>query len=159
MCEKASHEQDRESRPISPCKATAFHGGKRYSLLAGVPIRNISYVRTAHELTSQTMRFAPDPQATLREFREYFASSYEALGKLAARVGVTHLTLADLLANGRRPLARTIAKLRAFLDAEGKRNAGGEGIKPTEPVPMKVLKPTRYSLYMRLCPFSRKERS
>jgi hypothetical protein len=28
-----------------------------------------------------------DPKTTLREFREYFASSYEALGKLAARIG------------------------------------------------------------------------
>jgi hypothetical protein len=44
----------------------------------------------------------PDPVTTLREFREYFASSYEALGKLAARIGVSHLTLADVLANSRR---------------------------------------------------------
>jgi hypothetical protein len=100
----------------------------------------------------------PDPETTLREFCEYFASSYEALGKLAARIGVTHLTLADMLANSRRPLSRTIAKLRAFLDGEAKRNAGGNGIKPTEPVPVKIRKPTRYSLYMRLCPFCRKAR-
>jgi len=43
-----------------------------------------------------------------------------------------------------------MVKLRAFLDAEAKRNAAGNGTKPTEPVPMKILKPTRYSLYMRL---------
>ena len=76
----------------------------------------------------------PDPETTLREFREYFASSYEALGKLAARIGVTHLTLADVLANSLRPMARTIAKLRALLDAGAKRNAGGNGIRPIEPV-------------------------
>jgi hypothetical protein len=37
-----------------------------------------------------------DPKTTLREFREYFASSYEALGKLAARIGVPRPTLADV---------------------------------------------------------------
>jgi len=36
-----------------------------------------------------------------------------------------------------------MAKLRAFLDAEAKRNAGGNGIKPTEPGPIKIRKPTR----------------
>jgi len=55
-------------------------------------------------------------------------------------------------------MAKTMVKLRAFLNAEAKRNAGGNGTKPTEPVPMKILKPTRYSLYMRLCPFCRKAR-
>ena len=53
-------------------------------------------------------------------------------------------------------MAKTMVKLRAFLDAEAKRHSGGNGIKPTEPVPMKILKPTRYSLYTRLCPFCRK---
>src|SRR5258707_15207451 len=51
-----------------------------------------------------------------------------------------------------------MVKLRAFLDAEAKRNAGGNGIKRTEPVPIKILKPTRYSLYVRLCPCCRKAR-
>ena len=49
-----------------------------------------------------------DPKTTLREFREYFASSYEALGKLAARIGVTHPTLADVLANS--PTLARLAK-------------------------------------------------
>jgi hypothetical protein len=40
----------------------------------------------------------------------------------------------------------------------GERNAGGNGIKPSEPVPIKIRKPTRYSLYLRLCPFCRKAR-
>jgi hypothetical protein len=55
-------------------------------------------------------------------------------------------------------MAKTMVKLRAFLDAEAKRHSGSNGIKPTEPVPMKILKPTRYSLYTRLCPFCRKAR-
>jgi hypothetical protein len=37
-----------------------------------------------------------DTNSPLREFREYFASSYDALGKLAGQIGVTHLTLAPL---------------------------------------------------------------
>src|SRR5260370_28347883 len=53
-------------------------------------------------------------------------------------------------------MAKTRVKLRAFLDAEAKRNAGGNGVKRTEPVPMKILKPRRYSLYVRLCPFCRR---
>jgi hypothetical protein len=53
-----------------------------------------------------------EPKTTLREFREYFASSYEALGKLAARIGVTHPTLADVLAN-RRALARLWLKIKS----------------------------------------------
>src|SRR6266478_7542425 len=42
-------------------------------------------------------------------------------GKLAARIGISHLTLADVRSDSRKPMA----KLRAFLDAEAKRNAGG----------------------------------
>ena len=53
-----------------------------------------------------------EPKTTLREFREYFASSYEALGKLAARIGVTHPTLADVLANSR-ALARLWLKIKS----------------------------------------------
>jgi hypothetical protein len=53
-----------------------------------------------------------EPKTTLRKFREYFASSYEALGKLAARIGVTHPTLADVLANSR-ALARLWLKIKS----------------------------------------------
>jgi hypothetical protein len=52
-------------------------------------------------------------------------------------------------------MAKTMVKFRAFLDAEAEQNTGGNGIKPTEPVPMKILKPTRYWLYARLCSFCR----
>jgi len=42
--------------------------------------------------------------------------------------------------------------------AKEKRNAGGDGVKPIEPVQIKIRKPTRYSLYLRLFPFCRKSR-
>jgi transcriptional regulator with XRE-family HTH domain len=100
----------------------------------------------------------PDPTQTLREFREYFTNSYEAQHRLAARIGISHRTLIEVLADSVKPKARTIARLRAFLDAEARRNVGGNGIKPAEPVPMKIDKRTRCSLYMRLCPFCRKAR-
>jgi|HubBroStandDraft_6_1064221.scaffolds.fasta_scaffold1168847_2 hypothetical protein len=66
-----------------------------------------------------------DPIATLSEFREYFASAT----RLADRIGINHLTLADVLTNSRRPMARTIIRLRAFLDAEGKQSAGASSPK------------------------------
>jgi hypothetical protein len=34
----------------------------------------------------------------LREFRQYFAGAYEPRHKLAARIGISPITLADLLA-------------------------------------------------------------
>ncbi len=49
-----------------------------------------------------------------------------------------------------------MVKLRAFLDAEAKRNAGGNGIKPTEPVPLRLVKPAKQVRYAWLCPFCRK---
>jgi hypothetical protein len=44
---------------------------------------------------------ALDPKETLREFCEYFASSYEALSKLSKRVRITNVTLRDLLSGNR----------------------------------------------------------
>jgi hypothetical protein len=41
-------------------------------------------------------------------------------GKLAAQIGISLLTLADVRSDSRK-----MVKLRAFLDAEAKRNAGG----------------------------------
>jgi len=52
-------------------------------------------------------------------------------------------------------MAKTMVKLRAFLDAEAKRDAGGNGIKPIERVPIKIVMPRRELLYARLCPFCR----
>jgi len=79
-----------------------------------------------------------DPKETLQEFREYFAGVYEARHTLVARIGIGHLTLVDVLADNRKPMARTMAKPgAAFLDAEAKRNADGNGIRATDPAPMK----------------------
>ena len=51
----------------------------------------------------------PDPVATMREFREYFASNYEANHKIAGCMGVTVKTSADWLAGDR---SRPMNKLR-----------------------------------------------
>jgi hypothetical protein len=45
-------------------------------------------------------------------------------GKLAARIGISQLTLADVLSDSPQPMAKTMVKLRAFLDAEAKRSVG-----------------------------------
>ena len=58
-----------------------------------------------------------DPKETLREFREYFASSYVANHKIAGRIGVTVKTFADWLTGYREPTGKSLSKLRAFLDA------------------------------------------
>src|SRR4030088_1716582 len=65
----------------------------------------------------------PDLETTLREFREYLTRSYEPQNKIAARVGVTQSTLSGWLAAKHCLNVRSLAKLRAFLDAEAKRNA------------------------------------
>jgi hypothetical protein len=66
-----------------------------------------------------------DPNETLREFREYFARSYESQKKIAARVGVTQATFLDLLTCQRQPKPTTLAKLQTFLEAEAKPEGGG----------------------------------
>ena len=100
----------------------------------------------------------PDPKTTLREFREYFASTYEANNKLASRIGVRVKTLLDWLTGKYEPNHDSLAKLRAFLNAEAKRNATGDGIRPIERVPLKIVLPLRKLHYARLCPFCRKAR-
>src|SRR5437660_1672888 len=50
-----------------------------------------------------------------------------------------------------------MVKLRAFLDSETKRN-DGNGIRPIERVPLKVVKPAKHVRYARLSPFCRKAR-
>ena len=47
-----------------------------------------------------------DPIATLRVFREYFASAT----RLADRIGINHLALADVLTNSRRPMASAVSQ-------------------------------------------------
>ena len=56
---------------------------------------------------------------------------------------ISHLTLADVPSDSRQPMAKTMVKLRAFLDAEAKRDAGGNGIKLIERVPIKIVMPRR----------------
>jgi len=51
-----------------------------------------------------------------------------------------------------------LARFRTFLDAEAKRPAQGDGIKPIERVPFKIVKRVQQLRYARLCPFCRKAR-
>jgi transcriptional regulator with XRE-family HTH domain len=86
----------------------------------------------------------PDPKETLREFREYFATSYVANHKIARQIGVRVKTLADWLTGDREPTGKSLSKLRAFLHAEARRTAG-DGIRPIERVPMKIIQPGQAS--------------
>jgi hypothetical protein len=54
-------------------------------------------------------------------------------------------------------MGKSLEKLGAFLDAEAKRITGN-GIRPTERVPLKIVWPRRQLHYARLCPFCRKAR-
>jgi DNA-binding XRE family transcriptional regulator len=48
----------------------------------------------------------PDPKTTLREFREYFASSHESQNKIASRIGVSQWTVWGWLAGKHYPKAQ-----------------------------------------------------
>src|SRR5260221_9009216 len=50
------------------------------------------------------------------------------MASLAARFGISHLTLSDLLTGKARPTSETLAKVQAFLEAEAKRNAESEKV-------------------------------
>jgi transcriptional regulator with XRE-family HTH domain len=103
-------------------------------------------------------RHQPDLVATLREFREYFDLSYEPPREFAARIGVAKETIWYWLSGKRQPKAPSLAKLRRFLDSEAKRSAQGDGIRPIETVPYKIVRPIQQVRYARLCPFCRKAR-
>src|SRR6266481_5562331 len=94
----------------------------------------------------------------LREFQEYLDLSYESPREFAARIGVAKETIWYWLSARRQPKAQSLAKLRRFLDAEAKRPAQGDGIRPIEHVPYKIIRPIQQVRYARLCPFCRKER-
>jgi len=100
----------------------------------------------------------PDQKTTLREFHEYVALSYESPIKIAARIGVKQATTGDWLSGRYQPNAKSLAKLRRFLDEEAKRPAQGDGIRPVEPVPYKITRPLQQARYARICPFCRKAR-
>jgi transcriptional regulator with XRE-family HTH domain len=109
----------------------------------------------AHFLSTMT---EPDRKTTLREFQEYLDLSCESSREIAARIGVAQRTTWAWLAGKSQPKAQSLAKLRRFLDAEAKRPAQGDGIRPIEGVPYKVIKPIQQVRYARLCPFCRKAR-
>src|ERR1700752_1189178 len=83
----------------------------------------------------------PDLKTTLREFQEYVARSHESHSKIAARIGVAKETIWYWLSGRRQPKAKSLGKLRTFLDAEAKRALQGDGIRPVEPVPYKIIRP------------------
>ena len=100
----------------------------------------------------------PDPKMTLREFHEYVASSHESHSKIAARIGVSQWAIWNWLTGKQPPAAKLLVRLRTFLDAEAKRPVQGDGIRPIERLPFKIIKPIQQVRYARLCPFCRKER-
>jgi len=97
-------------------------------------------------------------KTTLREFKEYVALSYESPSEIAARIGLTQPRIWDWLAGKSQPKAKSLMKLRRFLDAEAKRPTQGDGIRPVEPVPYKIIRPIQQVRYARLCPFCREAR-
>jgi len=100
----------------------------------------------------------PDLKTTLHEFQEYLDLSYESPREFAARIGVAKETIWYWLSGRRQPKAKSLAKLRRFLDQEAQRPAHGDGIRPTETVPYKITKPIQQVRYARLCPFCRAAR-
>jgi transcriptional regulator with XRE-family HTH domain len=100
----------------------------------------------------------PDLKTTLREFKQYLDLSYESPPEFATRIGVAKETIWYWLSGRRQPKAPSLAKLRRFLDAEAMRPLQGDGIRPVEPVPYKIIKPIQQVRYARICPFCRKAR-
>jgi transcriptional regulator with XRE-family HTH domain len=100
----------------------------------------------------------PDLKTTLREFKEYVDLTYEPTSKIAGRIGVSQRTIWVWLSDKSQPKAKSLAKLRRFLDEEAKRPAQGDGIRPVETVPYKITRPLQQVRYARLCPFCRKAR-
>ena len=101
----------------------------------------------------------PDLKITLREFKEYVALSYESPREIAARIGVAQKTIWDWLSGRSQPKAKSLAKLRRFLDQEAKRPVQGDETRSIEIVPYKIIRPLQRVRYARLCPFCRKARS
>ena len=100
----------------------------------------------------------PDLKTTLREFQEYLDLNYESPREFAARIGVAKETIWYWLSGRRQPKAKSLAKLRRFLDNQAKRPAQGDGIRPIELAPYKIIRPLQQVRYARLCPFCRKAR-
>jgi hypothetical protein len=73
--------------------------------------------------------------------------------------GVAQKTIWDWLSGRSQPKAKSLAKLRRFLDEEAKRPVQGDGTRSIEIVPYKIIRPLQRVRYARLCPFCRKARS
>src|SRR3979411_3287926 len=73
-------------------------------------------------------------------------------------VGGTQSTASGWLAGKRPPMPTPLGTQRTFLNAEAKRNVAGDGIKPIEPVRLRIARPVQQLRYARLCPFWRKAR-
>ena len=99
----------------------------------------------------------PDRKTTLREFQEYLDLSYESPRQFAARIGVAKETICIGFPVDANPKPHRLAKLRRFLDAETKRPLQGDGIRPVETAPYKIIRPIQQIRYARICPFCRKE--
>jgi GNAT superfamily N-acetyltransferase len=97
-------------------------------------------------------------RAVLVHAKEYVDLSCESSREIAARIGVVQWTIWDWLVGKRQPKAKSLMKLRRFLDNEAKRPAQGDGIRPIETASYKITKPLQQVRYARLCPFCRKER-
>ena len=95
----------------------------------------------------------PDRKTTLRDFREYLYLCYASPREFAAQIGVSKQTIWEWLSGRRQPKPKSLAKLRRFLDSEAKRSAQGDGIRPVESVPYKIIRPIQQVRYARLCPF------
>jgi transcriptional regulator with XRE-family HTH domain len=67
----------------------------------------------------------PDPKTTLREFKEYVDLSYERASTIAKRIGVAQRTIWVWLSDKSQPKAKSLAKLRRFLDKRSQ--AAGSG--------------------------------
>src|SRR5258708_13996927 len=100
----------------------------------------------------------PDLKTTLRELKQSGELSHELPNTIAARIGVAKETIWYWLSGRRQPKATSLVKLRRFLDAEAKRPLQGDGIRPIETVPYKIIRPLQQVRYARLCPFCRKAR-
>src|ERR1700747_2337366 len=100
----------------------------------------------------------PDQKTTLREFQEYVDLSYESPREFAARIGVAKATIWYWLSGRRQPKPKSLGKLRRFRDNEAKRPPQGDGIRPVETVPYKIIRPLQQVRYARICPFCRQAR-
>ncbi len=93
------------------------------------------------------------PNSRARSLGPVNAGCFNRLSRLR-----TQRTIWVWLSDKSQPNAKSLRKLRRFLDNEAKRPAQGDGIRPVEPVPYKITRPLQQARYARICPFCRKAR-